>query len=295
MRLKCFEFLIPSSLDHVFELLSRYGKEAKGIAGGTDLLVQMKRRQILPKRLINLLPLSELKGIEMEGEGLRIGALTRHVDLERSALLGKGWNLLTLAAQKIGSPQIRHLGTIGGNLCNASPSADTAPPLLVLEAEVCLTSSKGDRRIPLEAFLKGPGQTDLREGELLKEVIVPKPPEGSLLTYLKLGRRKSMDLALVSVAVLLTVNSERKTFGQVRLALGSVAPTPIRTREAEKRLEGNPLEGEGIREAAEIAARECQPITDLRASAEYRREMVKVLVERAIKQSLGFPIPATGI
>ncbi len=295
MRLKPFEFLNPSSLEDVFELLVRYGNEAKCLAGGTDLLVQMKQRRILPKRLINLLPLSELKGIHKAEDSLRIGALTRHVDLERSAFLEKGWNLLALAATKIGSPQIRHLGTIGGNLCNASPSADTAPPLLVLHATVCLSSLKGNRQIPLEAFLTGPGQTGLREDEILKEVILPKPPEGSLFTYLKLGRRKSMDLALVSVAVLVTINPERKTFEQVRLALGSVAPTPIRARAAEKQLGGNLIGEEAIREAAETAAQECQPMTDLRATAEYRREMVKVLVERAVKQSLGFPIPPTGI
>lgn len=295
MRLKPFEFLNPFSLEDVFELLGRYGNEARCIAGGTDLLVQMKQRRILPKRLINLLPLSELKGINKAEDRLRIGALTRHADLERSAFLEKGWNLLPRAVMKIGSPQIRHLGTIGGNLCNASPSADTAPPLLVLEATVCLSSSKGNRQIPLEAFLSGPGQTDLREDEILKEVILPKPPEGCEFTYLKLGRRKSMDLALVSVAGLITINPERKTFEQVRLALGSVSPTPIRARGAEKWLEGKLMEEEAIREAAERAAQECQPITDLRATADYRREMVKVLVERAIKQCLGFPIPETGI
>ncbi len=295
MRLKSFEFLNPSSLEDVFKFLDRYGREAKCIAGGTDLLVQMKQRQILPKHLINLLPLSGLRGIEKEGEVLRIGALATHADLERSSKLEKGWKLLAQAVHRIGSPQIRHLGTIGGNLCNASPSADTAPALLVLEADVCLSGPRGVRRIPLEAFFKGPGQTELREDEVLKEVILPKPPEGGLFTYLKLGRRKSMDLALVSVAVLLTVDKRRETFGQVRIALGSVAPTPIRAKGAEKRLEGSLLWGEAVQEAAEMAAKECQPITDLRASAEYRREMVKVLVERAIKQSLGVPIPPTGI
>jgi carbon-monoxide dehydrogenase medium subunit len=167
--------------------------------------------------------------------------------------------------------------------------------LIVLGAEVCLVSGKGKRRISLDSFFKGPGQTALQQDEVLTEVIIPKPPEDSLGSFLKLGRRKSMDLALVSAAILITVDSKRERFGQVRIALGSVSPTPIRAREAEKNLEQSPTEDAAIRVAAEIASRECQPITDIRASADYRREMVKVLVKRAIKDCLGHPIPPTGI
>lgn len=295
MHLKPFELFHPASLPEVLDLLGRYEEGVKLIAGGTDLLVQMKQGLIRPARLINLLPLNDLKGIGTTERGLRIGALSRHADLERSTLLRGGWILLARACHKVGSPQIRHLGTLGGNLCNASPSADTAPGLLVLEAEVYLASLRGERRVSLETFFKGPGQTVLQEGELLKEVIIPPPPHQSRVSYLKLGRRKSMDLALVSVAVLLTLGPGGKTFGQVRIGLGSVAPTPIRAREAEKRLVGEPVVEEAIQEAAEVASRECIPITDLRASAEYRREMVKVLVKRAIKDCLGIPLPPTGI
>ncbi len=265
------------------------------IAGGTDLLVQMKQRLVLPQKLINLLNLSGLRRIEIDGESLRIGALARHADLESSALLKDGWKLLALAAHKIGSPQIRHLGTLGGNLCNASPSADTASPLLVLEAKVCLTSRRGERRLPLESFFIGPGQTVLGDDEMLKEIIIPKPPANSSFSYLKLGRRKSMDLALVSAAVLLTVDRKREKFEEVRIALGSVSPTPIRIRETERVLEGKPIDEHMIHHAAERAQNECQPISDIRASAEYRREMIKVLVERAIKECLGLPIHLTGI
>ncbi len=295
MHLKPFELFHPASLPEVLDLLGRYGEGVKLIAGGTDLLVQMKQGLIRPARLINLLPLNELKGIATTERGLRIGALSRHADIERSTLLRGGWELLGRACHKVGSPQIRHLGTLGGNLCNASPSADTAPGLLVLEGEVYLASLRGERRVSLETLFKGPGQTVLQEGELLKEVIIPPSPHQSRVSYLKLGRRKGMDLALVSVAVLLTLGPGGKTFGQVRIGLGSVAPTPIRAREAEKRLVGEPVVEEAIQEAAEVASRECVPITDLRASAEYRREMVKVLVKRAIKDCLGIPFPPTGI
>ncbi|MDI6764047.1 MAG: xanthine dehydrogenase family protein subunit M [Thermodesulfobacteriota bacterium] len=295
MRLRRFEFFNPSSLLEVFDLLARYGKDVRLIAGGTDLLVQMKQKLVLPQKLINLLTLAGLRGIERDGDSLRIGALARHADIERSTLLKDGWKLLALAAHKIGSPQIRHLGTLGGNLCNGSPSADTASPLLVLKAQVCLASGRGERRLPLESFFTGPGETVLEKDEVLKEVIVPKPPVNSSFSYLKLGRRKSMDLALVSAAVLLTVDPGRGSFEEVRIALGSVSPTPIRIKETEMVLEGKPVDEDMILQAAGLAQKECQPISDIRASAEYRKEMVKVLVERAIKAALGLPIPPTGI
>ncbi|MBS3918463.1 MAG: xanthine dehydrogenase family protein subunit M [Deltaproteobacteria bacterium] len=295
MRLNRFEFFNPSSLLEIFDLLARYGKDVRLIAGGTDLLVQMKQKLVLPQKLINLLALPGLRGIERDGDSLRIGALARHADIERSTLLKNGWKLLALAAHKIGSPQIRHLGTLGGNLCNGSPSADTASPLLVLKAQVCLASGRGERRLPLESFFTGPGETVLEKDEVLKEVIVPKPPVNSSFSYLKLGRRKSMDLGLVSAAVLLTVDPGRGSFEEVRIALGSVSPTPIRIRETERVFEGKPVDEDMIRQAAGLAQKECQPISDIRASAEYRREMVKVLVERAIKAALGLPIPPTGI
>jgi len=295
MRLRRFEFFNPSSLPEVFELLDRYGADARLIAGGTDLLVQMKQGLILPQKLINVLNLSGLRGIERDGDSIRIRALTRHADIENSALIRDGWKLLALASHKIGSPQIRHLGTLGGNLCNGSPSADTAPALLVLEAKVCLASRKGERHLPLESFFTGPGETVLEKDEALKEVIVPEPPALSSFSYLKLGRRKSMDLALVSAAVLLTIDPKRERFGQVRIALGSVSPTPVRIKETERVLKGKPVDEDMILQAAGLAQKECQPISDIRASAEYRKEMVKVLVERAIKAALGLPIPPTGI
>jgi len=295
MRLKPFEFYHPSSLRDLFDLLESHGGQTKLIAGGTDLLVQMKQKLIQPKVLINLLGLNGLRGIEQEGDSLRIGALSRHGDLEHSDLLQGGWKLLALAAHKIGSPQIRHLGTLGGNLCNASPSADTAPALLVLEAEVLIASRHGERKLPLEVFFHGPGQSELRQDEVLKAVILRRCPEESRFSYLKLGRRKSMDLALASVAVLLTVDRTEKKFKTVRIALGSVSPTPIRAKEAERLLEGQPINMNLIEQAAELGQKGCQPISDIRASSEYRRKVVKVLIERAIRESLGLPIPATGI
>ncbi|MDI6755421.1 MAG: xanthine dehydrogenase family protein subunit M [Thermodesulfobacteriota bacterium] len=295
MRLKKFEFISPDSLKDVLQLMRKDGEKLKVIAGGTDLLVQMKDKLITPEKVVNLLNVPELSGVEKNGKGLRVGALTKHAVLESAPEVKEGWRILADAAHKVGSPQIRNLGTIGGNLCNASPAADTAPALLVLEAEAILVSQRGERRILLDSFFAGPGMTVMEKDEILKEIFLLEVPANSLGAYLKLGRRKSLDLALVSVAVLLTMDSGSGICQRARVALGAVSPVPMRAKETEKFLEGKELKESLIREAGEVAQKEFRPISDIRATAEYRREMVKVLAERAIKKSLGLPIPPTGI
>jgi carbon-monoxide dehydrogenase medium subunit len=295
MRVKTFEFFDPPSLAHVLDLLGRFEGRGKLIAGGTDLLVQMKNHLLAPETVINLMRVPELKGFEEKSGELRIGALVPHAQMENAPVLKGGREILSEAARKVGSVQIRHRGTLGGNLCNASPSADMAPPLLVLGAEVNLAGGRGERRIPLESFFLGPGKTAIQPDEVLVEVFVPHAPPHSRGAFLKLGRRRSLDLALVSVAVLLTMDEDGVTCRRARIALGGVAPTPLRAKETEKALDGQRLDEAGIRRAGEVASAECQPISDIRASAEYRREMVRVLTERAIKKCLGLPIPPTGI
>lgn len=295
MRMRKFEFFSPVSLAEALDLLERYGAKAKLIAGGTDLLVQMKSKLVTPEVLISLAKIPQLAGIGQNGKGIKIGALVKHAQIENTPLIREKWGLLCSAARKVGSPQIRNWGTIGGNLSNASPAADTAPPLLVLGAEVNLASKKGERRLPLESFFTGPGSTALAPGEILKEIIVPEIPSASVWTYLKLGRRKSVDLAIASAAVLLTLEPQTKICRRARLALGAVAPTAIRAKETERFLEGKTLDEKTIQETGQKAREECRPISDIRAAAEYRREMVKILVERAVKKSLGIAIPPTGI
>ncbi len=286
MHLNKFEYLSPSSLPEVFELLERYGTRAKLVAGGTDLIVQMKEKRIAPEVMINLLGVPELRGMEWSDVGIRIGATVKLSALESSSTLQGEWKILASAAHGIGSPQVRNRGTIGGNLCNASPAADTAPSLLVMEATVTLAGKNGERKIPLESFFTGPGHTVLRGDEILKEMAIPTTPQHSFGAYLKLGRRKSMDLALVSVAVLLTLSPDKGTCERARIALGSVAPTPMRARETEKMLEGKRPDENLIQEAAQCAEKECCPISDVRSTATYRKEMIKVLVRRAILQAL---------
>lgn len=290
-----FEFFSPASLAEALDLLEVYGVKAKPIAGGTDLLVQMKNKLVTPEALISLVKIPKLSGINPNGGGVKIGALVKHAQIEKTPLVNEKWGLLSSAARKVGSPQIRNWGTIGGNLGNASPAADTAPPLLVLEAEVNLASKRGERRLPVESFFTGPGSTALASGEILKEIMVPEVPPASVWTYLKLGRRKSVDLAIASAAVLLTLEPQTKICRRARIALGAVAPTPMRAKETERFLEGKTLDEKTIREAGQKAREECRPISDIRAAAEYRREMVKILVERAVKKALGMAIPPTGI
>ncbi|HXZ36724.1 MAG TPA: xanthine dehydrogenase family protein subunit M [Thermodesulfobacteriota bacterium] len=295
MRLRKFEFSSPSSLAEALELMEKHGAGAKLIAGGTDLLVQMKSKTTTPPLVISLLKIPKLSEISPDGKGCKIGALAKHARIGDAPILQERWGILASAARKVGSPQIRNWGTVGGNLCNASPAADTAPPLLVLEAEVILVGRRGERRLPLESFFVGPGVTALTQDEILKEILIPEAPGPSAWAYLKLGRRKSLDLALSSVAVWLTADPHTKVCCRARMALGAVAPTPMRAKETEKFLEGKVLEERVILEAGAKAAMECNPISDIRASAEYRREMVNVLVQRAIKKSLGEAIPPTGI
>jgi probable selenate reductase FAD-binding subunit len=282
-----FDYLKPHTLEEALSLLNQYGDRARLIAGGTDALVMNKQKKISPGVLISLRGIPGLDQIESNGM-FKIGALVTHWTIEQSELIRKRFPLLAEASSVLGSVQIRNVATLGGNICTASPSAETAPSLLVYEAEVHLFGEKETRRLPIESFFVGPGETALSKKEILKEIILPPPPLNSMGTYLKLGRRKSVDLSVVNVAVLLTLVPKTGICERARIALGAVAPTPMRAKETEKILEGNLLDEGIIRKAGDCAKQECSPINDIRGSAEYRREMVKVLVEKGIRQSLRF-------
>ncbi len=283
--MKKFDYLKPQTLEEALSILNQYGSKAKLIAGGTDAIVMNRQKKLSPDLFISLRGIPGLDHIEGNGT-FKIGSMVTHRTIEQSKLIREKFPLLAQASSSLGSVQIRNVATIGGNLCTASPSAETAPALLVYEAEVHLANQKRERVLSLESFFLGPGETALEPGEILKEIHLPPPPPNSVGTYLKLGRRKSVDLAVVNVAVLLILNPQTGICERARIGLGAVAPTPIRAKEAEKLLEGKPLNDSLIQEAGMIAKRECSPITDIRGSAEYRREMVGVLVEKGIRQSL---------
>lgn len=270
------------SVDEILAVFTSSSHPARVLAGGTDLLTRLETDS--PDRIlvVDIGDVSELAGISSTGSGLRIGAATKLADIENSELLDGLWQVLARSAAQVGSPQIRNLATIGGNICNASPAADTVPPLLVLDAEVELISPRGVRKVPLVDFFVGPGKSILSEDEFLASILLPEPPPGALATYLKHSPRRAMDLAVVGVGVLLARMDGRS---EARIALGAVAPIPLRATHAESLLaEARQLNDPVIKQAARLAAQEAKPISDVRASAEYRTAMIEALVGRALRQ-----------
>jgi carbon-monoxide dehydrogenase medium subunit len=279
-----FEYLEPATLAEAVSLLGRHAGRASVLAGGTDLLVEIKEQLRRPDYVVNI---KRIAGIDAfaydEKDGLRIGALVTARTLETSPLVLQKYPGLAQAARELGSIQIRNRATLVGNVCRASPSADTLPPLLADHARARIFGPRGERSIALEDFFTGPGQTRLQPDELVTELILPPPPAHTGKVYIKHGRRKAMELATVGVAVSLTL--DHGACREISIVLGAVAPVPLRAGEAERILRGNKLEPLVIEKAAEAAMRESRPISNVRASAEYRREMVAVLTRRALRQA----------
>jgi carbon-monoxide dehydrogenase medium subunit len=244
----------------------------------------MKRGEIRPSALINLKRIPGLNGIDKKPNGLSIGALTSISALAQSSLIQSEYPVLAQAARLLGSPSICNLATLGGNIGRASPASDMAPPLMVLAARVCVEVTGGKRELPLEAFFAGPGKATLNPGEVIASLWVPETPPHSGAAYLKLGRRQGMDLALVGVAVYLKLDDRGET-EDARIALASVAPVPIRARNAEEELLSGPMTPERIGKAALAAVSDASPISDVRASADYRKEMIRVLTCRAVHEA----------
>lgn len=285
-RLPRFEYHAPTSIDEALKLLARYGSKARVFAGGTDLFGAMKRREFVPEHLINLKGIKGLNGIDHDRkQGLRIGGLSILGDLERSQIVKDKLAILADALNVIASPQIRNLGTIGGNICGAVPSADTVPPLIASGASVALTGKKEERTVLLEQFFKGRGQSVLRNDEILTRIIVPDPPENSGGAYIKLMTRSAMELAIVGVGVHLELDDDGKICRQAKIALGAVAPTPIRARAAEEILNSRVIDANLAGKAGEVAASEASPISNVRASKEYRTEMIAALTKKAVMQA----------
>lgn len=280
-----FEYFEPSSLDEALALTMKHPDGTRIIAGGTDLVVLMMRRKVTPGRLVNISRIHALNFIKREGEsGLRLGALTTLRSIERSAAVREHYPVLFDAVRAVGSIQIRNMATIGGNLCNASPAADTAPPLLVLDANAVAAGKRGRREIPLERFFLGPGKTALQPGEILTEVQIRAAPPRAKMAFAKLGRTPT-DISKVSAGVL--VQSQRGVCRTARIALGAVAPTPMRAKKAEALLEGKSLKDKSIDEAAEEASEEAKPIDDTRSTARWRKQAVKYLVRSLLQKTSG--------
>lgn len=279
-----FEYYFrPKTIEEAVSLLASYGKEARLLAGGTDLVPLMRNRAVMPKYVIDITEIPELDYVRVDKTGtLKIGALATIKAVEQSKTVKEEYPLLYEATHRLGTTQLRNMATVVGNICRASPSADTAPPLLALDASVEIVGPDGTKIVPLDGFFTGPGETILDATEMVTEVRVPKPPIGTGTAFLK-STRVADDLAKVNAASVLTV--QNGVCKDVRLALGGVAPTPVRAKKAEQILRDNKLEDELIEVAATTAADETNPITDLRSTDEYRKELSKVLVRRVIKIS----------
>jgi carbon-monoxide dehydrogenase medium subunit len=290
MRLKQlpeFEYIAPKDVKEVCSFLHQHKDRAKIIAGGTDLLINMKHRIMTPQYVIGLKNLPDLYRFSYgESQGLRLGPLVTHQSIVDYPIIRERFGGLWTACSKIGTPQIRSMGTLGGNLCNAAPSADSAPPLIAFQAVVKVIGVKGERSLPLEEFFIGPGRTALQNEEMLVEIDVPCLPPRSGLVYVKLPARTAIDIAAVGVAVCITLDAKNETCHDVRIVLGAVAPTPIRSRAAEDILRGQEIKDTVIQKAAQIASENACPISDVRSSAAYRTEMVYVLTKQAIRQAL---------
>ena len=281
-----FQYHAPTSLAEASALLRTLGEGASLFAGGTDLLVEIREELRVCAHVIDIKKIPGLQGLSFDLEsGLRIGAQTTAREIETAPIIRAHYRNLANAVASLGSVQVRNRATLIGNICRASPSADTPPPLIADGAAVTIWSPEGERRLSLERFFVGPGKTVLAPGEIVTEVRIPPPSLASGRIYIKHGRRKAMELATVGVAVSLDRHDD--VCGEVKIALGAVAPTPIRALRAEAVLRGNRITSDLIAQAAETASGEAQPISNVRASAAYRREMVGVLTRRAIEAASG--------
>lgn len=281
-RTEPFDFFQPVTLAEASRLLKENGPGGRFLAGGTDLVIAMKEKGLLPKYIVDLKHVPGLSDIRENGDGtMTIGALTTMYAIETSPVIQKKYPFLAQSAAEVGSIQIRNRATIGGNMANATPSADVAPSLIALNASAKITSADAERTVPLEDFFRGPGQNIMDADEILTEITIPKTGPQLVGEYIKFSPRDMMDLAYIGVAVAYNLGSDKKCEG-VRIVLGAVAPTPIRAKNSEALLEGKTLTEELATQVGDEAARESKPISDVRSSADYRRAMVGVMTKRAI-------------
>ena len=279
-----FDYLEPATLSEAFSLLQQHGDNARVIAGGTSLIIWMRQRLLMPKMVIGLGRIPEFDTITFDRrEGLRIGAGARHRDIELSPAVKQHYPLLHETFRKVAQPRIRNMGTIGGNLAGGDPLTDPGASLIALDAELTLANSNATRTVSVEDFFVDYYQTALEPGELLTEIRVP-PPQRPGWSHIKFTPRSIEDFATVGVAM--TLRGKADSCEDVRLALNSVASTIVRAKRAEDVLRGQRLSDDLLREAGEIAATEVDPMDDNRGSADYKRDLVKVLVRRAAEQAI---------
>lgn len=285
MTLPAFDYVRAGSLKEASELASEKGSKAILMAGGTDVILLMKAKAVPADTVIDIKEISDLDNIVFsEGEGMRIGALAKLFDIQTSDIVREKMPALADAAHYVASAQIRRKGTMAGNICNASPSADTASILLAMDAKIKVYNNEIERDVPIGDFFKGVKKTCLEKGDIVTEIFVPELKKGEGSAYFKHSVRKAMDLAIVGVAVWIKMDGDR--VDDCRIAMGGVGTTPLRAYSAEKILKGSEITDNLLEKAAEAASEECSPISDVRASAEYRKDMIRVYTKRAVKKAV---------
>ena len=284
-----FDYLEPESIEEALAILSRYQGKSKIIAGGTDLMLQMRNKAIRPEYVVDITRIPGLDYVTFDDRhGLKLGALTTIRTLETSVELRRKYPIISQAANQLGSVAIRNVATVGGNLCNALPSAETSQALVALSAQVKVIGPRGERILPLESFFAGVGKTLLQPDEILLEILVPEPAPHTAGIYIKHSPRGPIDLAIVNVTVLMTMEPDHKFCRDAKIVLGAVSPIPLRARMAENVLKGKNVDGALIDRAAQVASDEARPRHgSIRGSFEYKKEMVKVLTGRAIREVTG--------
>jgi carbon-monoxide dehydrogenase medium subunit len=282
MLLPRFDFHRPTSIAETCEILEEYGASARLLAGGTDVLVNLKRKLIAPAHLVGIDRVTELDGVRTVQGEVQVGSLMTATGLSENRTLNRQYSILARAAAGLGSPPVRTRATIGGNLVTARPAADLIPPLMVLDATVNLVNSEGTREMPVTRFVTGPGKTKIKGNEVLTHVSIPRCEAGTGGVYIKFGARHSCEISIVSVAAFVALTPAGRRIREAKICLGAVAPKPIRCPRAEESLVGASPGEKAFAGAGQAAARASKPITDHRGSARYRRQMVDVLTRRAL-------------
>lgn len=280
--LKLFEYLEPKTVKEAVQNLSEHGAKAKALAGGTDLVVSLRKRLLNPQYIVYIKSIPGLDYIKYnQGDGLRIGAMVTHESIAESPIIREKFGLLATACGEVGTPQVRNMGTIGGNICMAGPSQDTPPALLALDARLRLVGPSGERTVPIDEFFIAPFETILGQAEILTEIQIPSLPAASAGCYQWITKMSTVDETLVGVAVVMTAGSADGICKDIKIGLCSVAPTSIRARRAEELLRGSKIEDKLVEQVAQVAADETAP----RSRADYRRKMTGILVKRAINET----------
>lgn len=286
MYLNNFEYYAPGTAGEALQLIGSLGEQARVLAGGTDLIPMMKDKSISPRYLIDINNVKEFRGLNYEaGKGAVIGTSTKISEIEHSAIIREKYYALQQAAANLGSAQVRFMATIGGNNCHASPAAETPTPLVALGTIVVISSISGERELPLEDFITGNRQTALKAGELLVRFILPEPAPHSASRYMFMGLRDAMEIDAVNMAVNLVLEAESNRIKAMKFVMGSVAPKPIVSAKVPELLVGQEFTNALLEKAAIAAAGEARPISDIRASAEYRQEIVAVLTRRLLREA----------